>query len=405
MKQICIIGGGASGLMAAITAARKDASARITIIEKKEKPGKKLLATGNGRCNLTNANLSVSAYRSDNPEMIGPVLDAFGYEDTLSFFDSLGLLLKKREDYIYPRNDQAASVLNQLLLEAKRLGVVFFNDETVTTVGKRKTQFEIITSRQTLLADRLILATGGKASSALGSDGSGYGFAKTFGHSLRPVTPALVQLQVSNHPFKDASGVRTQALVTAYVDGEYLASDTGELQITAYGISGIPVFQISRFIAKGLAAGKDCLVRVDLLPEYKQKNCKKLLKRLMAEKDKLTIEELLSGIFPLKLVASILKYAKLQKTRYASKLTEDEMDRLILSFKRMDLSIFDTMGFDHAQVCAGGVSLSEIDLSTMMSKKCEHLYLIGELLDVDGICGGYNLQWAWSTGYLAGMHV
>lgn len=391
--------------MAAITAARTGKSLSITVIEKKEKAGKKILATGNGRCNLTNREMNAKHFRSEHPEYVEPVLKKFDYEDTMSFFSSLGLLLKHREDYVYPRNDQAASVLESLLKEADRLGVKFLLDEFVISVRKKGTkQFEIQTSKQKLLADNVILSTGGKASSKLGSDGSGYDIAKKLGHHLEPICPALVQLKVKQNPLAQASGVRTQALVTAYVDGEYQASDTGELQLTNYGVSGIPIFQISRYISKGLLQKKKCMVRIDFLPEYKQKNCKKLLLGLINGRENVTISDLLLGIFPSKLVPVFLKMSHLSGSLLAGELSEVQLEALILSFKRMDLCIFDTMGFDQAQVCAGGVSLLEIDPENMMSRICPGFYLTGEVLDVDGICGGYNLQWAWSTGYLAGKH-
>ncbi len=404
MKQICIIGGGAAGLAAAISAARSNTSARVLVIEKKEKPGKKILATGNGRCNLSNRDMTTDFYRSDHKELMGPVLDAFGYEECTAFFEDLGLILKNRDQYVYPRNDQAASVLDHLLQECTRLGVRFLKEETVQSVTKGSRQFQIQTDKQKLFADQVILAAGGKASSKLGSDGSGYKIAKSFGHTIVPVVPALVQLKVKENPLAPASGVRTQAQVSAYVNGSYAASDLGELQITANGISGIPVFQISRFISKGLYRKEQCSVILDVLPEYRQKNCKKLLKKLIGTKERLTVEDLLSGLFPLKLIPVILKQANINGKIYTSKLREEDFDRLIHAFKHMELAITDTMGFESAQVCAGGVALSEIEIPSMMSKKCPGLYLTGELLDVDGICGGYNLQWAWATGYLAGIH-
>lgn len=416
MRRIGIIGGGAAGIAAAIAAARNDRQARVFILEQKEKTGKKILATGNGRCNLTNRQTDASCvesyYHGEDIRFAGEVLGKFGYKDTLEFFESVGLVMKARGDYVYPRSDQALTVLKLLNFELDRLGVKVFcgiRVRSVTWDGKEfcvtghKSAEAERNAAQMFRADRIILACGGKAAPAFGSDGSGYELAKSFGHRITPVVPALVQLKVKDHPFAQASGVRTDARVTALIDGGPVAEDTGEVQITAYGISGIPVFQISRHIALGLYQKKRSEVLLDLLPEYTEEAVSELLGRMGKGRRDLTIGECFAGIFNQKLIPQILNLAGVRMQTRLSELGRHGITKIVRLCKGICLRIQDTNGFENAQVCAGGVRTDEVDPQTMESKRVKGLYLAGELLDVDGICGGYNLQWAWATGYIAGM--
>lgn len=408
MRRRGIIGGGASGIAAAITAARCDRQAQVFILEQKEKIGRKLLATGNGRCNLTNRQAvdsqAKACYRGENIRFVKEVLRAFSYEDTLKFFDSIGLVVKLRGDYAYPRSDQALTVLELLELELKRLSVEIYCNVRVASAAWEGKNFCIRTQEaaKTFQADRLILACGGQAASSLGSDGSGYGLAKALGHSITCIVPALVQLKVKAHPFAKAAGVRTQAKVTALIDGKEAASDTGEVQITAYGVSGIPVFQISRFIALGLHQKKRSEVLLDLLPEYSKDEAYRLLAKIGDKRADLTAKEWLTGIFNQKLVPRILEMAGVKMQARVGKLSESQLQTVAKKCKQIVLTIQDTNGFENAQVCAGGVRTKEVCPQTMESLRTKGVYLTGELLDVDGICGGFNLQWAWSTGCIAG---
>ncbi len=419
MRKIGIIGGGAAGIVAAITAARTDRRAKVFILEQKENIGRKILATGNGRCNLTNRQINgscaSSCYHGENILFIQEVLGQFGYQDTLNFFKSIGLVTKTRGDYVYPRSDQASTVLELLKLELKRLGVEVHCGVRVQGITREKKGFciqavqdsrkdigNLQVSPQIFRADQLILACGGKAASAFGSDGSGYQLAKSLGHHITPIVPALVQLKVKNHPFAKASGVRTEAKVAALIDGVKVGSDTGELQITAYGISGIPVFQISRHIALGLHQKKRAAVSLDLLPEYSEKEVSRLLMNIAGMQKNLTVSECLTGVFNQKLIPRILEQAKIRPQTRMSEWNDRQFKLLVYKCKRILLTIQDTNGFENAQVCAGGVQTDEICPETMESKYVKGLYLVGELLDADGICGGYNLQWAWATGCIAG---
>lgn len=402
MKKIAIIGGGASGLVSAIAAARTNPQAQILIYEKKDSAGKKILATGNGRCNLTNKDMNASYFHSDNLSVVEEVLQKFGYEDTIAFFTSLGLLTKARGNYVYPYSDQASTVLDLLKSELDRLHVKITTDVTVTGISPTSHGFTVLTDHQKQKADAVILACGGKANSKLGSDGSGYALAKQLGHTMVPVVPALVQLKVKNHPFAKAAGVRTDAVVTAICHGQPTASDHGELQLTAYGISGIPVFQISRYIAKSLYLKQDAKVNIDFLPAFTEEAFFEFLLKRRNGREQMTCADYLLGIFHQKLIPRFLEQARIRMHTLTGDLSDTQIKSLVQVVKNNVVTIDTTNGFDNAQVCAGGISTEEITPDTMESRYVRHLYLAGELLDVDGICGGYNLQWAWATGYLAG---
>lgn len=411
MHKIGIIGGGASGLAAAITAARQK-KAEIFILEHKELAGKKLLSTGNGRCNLTNERMDSSFFRSEEIDDVEKVLDQFGFSDTIRFFEELGLMMRSRNGYVYPRCEQASVVRELLVKEAERLGVTIHTGVHVTEVIPGKKGFRIYgeasdgktVRKERFHADKVILACGGRAAKALGSDGSGYTLAKALGHTLVPVVPALVQLKVREHPFPAAAGVRTEARVSACVDGNTVFSDTGELQITNYGISGIPVFQVSRYIGKALYEKQRAEVEIDFLPSMKEEEFFDYLLKRKRGRETMNARGFLTGIFHGKLTDGLLALAKVPAKKKAGDLSDKELLKLVKVCKHSLLSIQDTNGYDNAQVCAGGVSLKEIDLRTMESCYVKGLYFTGELLDADGMCGGYNLQWAWATGALAGRH-
>ena len=404
MKTIAIIGGGASGIMAAIAAAKTGKDTEILLLEHKDKIGKKILSTGNGRCNLTNAYMDISCFRGESKDEIETVLSAFGYEDTLRLFEEMGLMTKSRNGYIYPRCDQAAAVLEILCMELRKYKVQIITEAHVTAVMRGKKGFRIEAGKEVYRADRVILSAGSKAAPVLGSDGSGYGLAKSLGHTMIPVVPALVQLRSEKHSLHKASGVRTEACVSALVDESCVCEDRGELQITAYGISGIPVFQISRYIAKALYNGQKAEVAIDFFPELDENAFFLLLKRQFNDRKEQEATSCLTGLFAHKLIPVLFSEAGIHMHAKAKEITDKQLKRLTQTCKYMKIQIKDTNGFENAQVCAGGVNLTEIDCHTMQSRYVDGLYLTGELLDVDGICGGYNLQWAWATGYIAGNH-
>lgn len=404
MKQrhVCIIGGGASGLVAAISAARE--GAKVTVFEQKDRVGKKILATGNGRCNLTNLHMEPDCFRGDDLSIVEQTLVQFGYTDTVEFFQELGVILKDRQGYVYPISDQASTILDVLRMEAERLNIQILTEHKTIGLKALQAGFQLSTNHGQFMSDAVILATGGKAAPALGSDGSGYTLAEMMGHHISPVVPALVQLRGKGNFFKQVSGVRTQARVALYIDGCEVASDTGELQLTDYGISGIPVFQVSRFAAKALYERKKVIAEIDFLPSMDEATFQTFIRERLAVHGTKTAEAFLIGVFHKKLIGMLLKMADIPFTITANTIKEEKLHRLITLCKHFKVEIEATNGFEQAQVCAGGVLTSEISDRTFESKFTKDLYIIGELLDVDGICGGYNLQWAWSSGYLAGKY-
>ena len=401
-RHVIIVGGGASGLMAAISAARE--GAQVTIVEQRERLGKKILSTGNGRCNLTNEYMDVSCFRGDDTTIVSKILDNFGYQETISFFEVLGVILKDRQGYVYPISDQAGTILEVLCMEIEHLGVNIILEQSVKNISKTSRGFTVRTTDTTLLGDAVILATGGRAASVLGSDGSGYALAKTFGHKLSPVVPALVQLKGKGNFYKQISGVRTQAKVSLYVDRGYVCEDTGELQLTNYGISGIPVFQISRYAAKALNEKKAVMAEVDFLPSMSDDVFEDFLHKRIELHGHRTAEDFLIGIFHKKLIGLLLTASRINTNQVMDAVTNEQINKLVSVSKHFRLEIEGTNDFEQAQVCAGGVRTSEVNPRTLESVYVDNLYLTGELLDIDGICGGYNLQWAWSTGYVAGRH-
>jgi len=408
-SRVLIIGGGASGLMAAITARRQGAS--VTILEHTDKIGKKILSTGNGKCNLTNLEQKPEYYRSSQPKFPQAALKAFGVEKTLDFFESIGVYWKSKNGYIYPNSEQAASVLEVLSAEISHLGIPVIYQTEVLSIEKKKnplTKFNVTTinNRETKSyeADSVILAAGGMAAPITGSDGSGYTLAKSLGHTIVKPVPALVQLRAEGDFFKQLAGVRTEAKVSLFVDRQYIIFDQGELQLTDYGISGIPVFQISRFAARALEEKKKVSVAIDFLPQL---NVKETYRFLMNRKKQLfykNCEAYLIGLFHKKIGQVLLKHSHITPAKKVSQLTEEEVSVLCKKIKEFKINILATNSFANAQVCCGGIATMEIQPDTMESKLIKGLYFSGEIIDVDGICGGYNLQWAWSSGYVAGTH-
>lgn len=416
--DVIIIGAGASGLTAAIAAGRK--GSKVLVIEHKDRAGKKISATGNGKCNYTNLFQSPACYRGDDSAFAMKVLSHFDAQATILFFEELGIVPRERNGYLYPNSEQAASVVQVLLMECARLGVDFVYEEKaeeVITVGGSfddkniKPVYEVKTRAMSEQAKNgvyrvgsLILAAGGCATPKLGSDGSGYKLAISLGHTLIKPLPALVQLKSDEKYCKTLSGVRTTGKVTVLEEGMEVAGEEGELIFTDYGISGIPILQISRFIAKILDRrdrGKIYLA-IDFLPQEPFETvASKLMKRMKNSEDK-TLEQSMVGLFNHKLSFVMIRQAKLVPEINCSKVTEQDVRRLTMQTKEFMMSITDTNNFENAQVCAGGVPAIELNETTLESKVKKGLYITGELIDVDGTCGGYNLQWAWSTGYLAG---
>lgn len=400
--RIAIIGGGASGMMAAITAASK--GAEVTIYESKERLGKKILATGNGKCNFTNLVQEDACYRGTDASFSKAARENFSTEKTIEFFKSIGIEPKVRNGYVYPNSEQAASVADALAMEvrAKKIKVV---SEQVFSVKGTAGAFCVKTSSGIFEYDKVILCCGSPAGMKDAKDFNGYELAKRLGHEITPLIPALVQLRCREKWFKTVSGVRTEGMITVFENGKKIAQEKGELLFTDYGLSGIPVFQISRFAGAALLRGSKVTCELDLLPGYTKEELVLLLNKRYETLKNRTAEELLTGLLNHKLNYILLKECNIDPVADSKKAYKPEtLEHLAMLYKGLSCQVTESNPFTNAQVCAGGVDTSAIVPETMESCLVEGLYFAGELVDVDGTCGGYNLQWAWSSGYVAGLH-
>lgn len=400
MKRIAVIGGGIAGMTAAVFAA--ESGAEVTILEHKDRVGKKILSTGNGRCNFTNLYQAPECYRSDNPEFPWSVVEQFDAQQIIAFFLRMGVFSKNRNGYLYPNSDQASAVLDAFRMECRRLGVnILTNTKCLEMIPKRK-GFCLKTDQKMFQADAVILAAGSKAAPMTGSDGSGYTLAKALGHHLIPVLPALVQLRCKEKFYKMVSGVRAHAKVSLYAEGELLAEDTGEVQLTDYGISGIPVFQVSRFAARALYEKKRVRAVLNFMPDFEAAVFLSFLKNRADGRPEKTLGEFFIGLFHKKLAELWIKISGIRPDRTAGSLSEQEIRKLAGLIQCFETEIEATNSFEQAQVCCGGIDTREVDAGTMESVYVRGLYFAGEILDVDGICGGYNISFAVASGALAG---
>lgn len=403
--DILVAGGGAAGIMAALTAT-ENGKGKIFIIEKMGQLGKKILATGNGKCNYTNYYQAKECYRGNDVSFAWKALQKFGYKETISLFKSYGIIPYDRDGYVYPLPGQASCVMDILERELKSTKVVINKEEKITDVSihrknGRQDGFIVVTGNNKYFTQKLIIATGGKAGAVHGSDGSGYSLAKSLGHSVITPFAALTSCIICGKYTKDWAGVRTKGTVRAYNSkGKLLCENTGELQFVAQGISGIPVFQVSRYISEEIVKGRKPYLTIDIMPLYSEEE---IIASLLCRKKKNgSIGDIFTGMLHNKLAAALLKFCDISIKRQAAGLTKDEASHIAAVMKNWRLEVKDTGGFEKAQVTGGGIPASEINAETMESKICPGLYFAGEVIDVDGICGGYNLQWAWTSGYIAG---
>ena len=397
MEKVFVIGSGASGLTAAIKASK---NFDVTVFEKNEKLGKKILLTGNGKCNYWNENQSLEMYNSNGDYK--KIINQVNLVKAHAFLDSIGIVPFIKNGYYYPNSNQAISVLNALVDEAKTCGVNFIHEE-VTDIKKEDNKFIIITNKSSYESDYVILATGGKAAPKTGSDGFGYKVAKSFGHNIIKPLPALVGLEVEEN-IKEIAGVRCLAKVSLLIDNEVIKEEIGELQINDYGFSGIPILQLSSKAVKALDENKKVYLSFNLLFNIQEdvlglRSFIKVQSRHLHNKN---ISQILDQLFNYKLSNYLLKISKIDSLSKVEDLSNDELDLLCHNILNLSFKVVKDHGFDNAQTTSGGVSLDEINLETLESNKVSGLYFCGEILDVDGSCGGYNLSFAWITGLIAG---
>lgn len=397
MSKVAIVGGGASGMIAAIKASENN---EVILLESNDKCGKKLLLTGNGKCNYWNDNIICDNYYTDNYEMLETILK--NKDEVLDYLYKLGLYPKVKNGYYYPYSSQASSVREILENELIRRNVKVLYNSKVIKINKTD-KFNIYLEDDVINADKVIIATGSKAASKTGSDGAGYEFAKSFGHHINPVLPALAKLCANDWYFRDWNGVRQDARVTLFINNEESVSDEGELQMTQDGISGICTFNISSVASKALNDQKSVSVKINFVPFLKEKFYDFFSKR-NEEINGQNISELLESILNYKLISIILKRCDIYPDAYWKSLTTKEKELLCQMVEAFDLKITHINDYEKAQVCTGGIPLKEVK-NNMESTLADGLYIVGELLDVDGRCGGFNLAFVFITGFIAGSDI
>ena len=396
--RIGIIGGGAAGMAAAITASEYE-SVHITLMERQARLGKKLSATGNGRCNLSNLHAAEGGYNGDDPQFSNYAIEKFGPAETLEWFQDLGLYtVTEPSGRVYPYSDQANSVVDVLRFSLDRDEIEVLTDFEVQKVKKEGDAFLVTSRDRTLEFDRLIIACGGLAGTKLGGTMSGYKLLRSFGHKCTKLRPTLVQVKTSWPGVSALKGVRANCRAGIYHNGQLHRESVGEIQFTEFGLSGPVIFEISRDACQG---GGEWECRLDFLPDCRADRLKRPL--MQKRNSNLTAEDLFTGILHNRLGRVLVKEAGLRANIPVSQLDDDQLFAVISLAKDFRVTLTEPLGMDAAQVTAGGIVTNEFDPTTMESKLVPGLYACGEVLDVDGDCGGYNLQWAWSSGRLAGL--
>ncbi|KJS13727.1 MAG: flavoprotein [Peptococcaceae bacterium BRH_c8a] len=400
--DVAVVGGGAAGLTAAIAAA--SVGARVTVLERLDRVGKKILATGNGRCNLSNTDLDIEHYHGSNPRFAYSALSRFDFYRTMSFFEALGIAWKVEEGgKVFPMSDQASSVLDVLRYEVEARDIEVLCEAGVSKITGRDGEFILqLAGGKQVKAHRVIIATGGRAAPNLGSDGSGYDLARQLGHSIVEPYPALVQLKLAAGFLKSISGVKFVGNAEVWVDGRPIEQAAGEILFTDYGISGPPILALSR-TANAHLRGGSVILKVNLISAMSRDELQQLLTRRLETQPTKTLEFSFVGLINKRLIPVLLKEAGITDPRKAvGHVTNAEKEAIVNILQDWRFEVTGTRAWPSAQVTAGGVDVAEVDQKTMASKLVPGLYIAGELLDIDGDCGGYNLQWAWSSGFVAG---
>lgn len=416
LADVAIIGGGAAGLATAIFAARHRPRLDVLILDGAKKLGAKILVSGGGRCNVTNVRVAPEDFYTPSRPVVKKILAAFSENDAAAFFRELGVTLHAEQwGKLFPDSNSARTVLDALLREAGRLGVRIRTDSRVERVERLQStagssEFRIVTWRGPVLAPRVVLATGGKSLPKTGSDGHGYEIAKSLGHTIVPTTPALAPLVLRGGFHKGLSGIAHEVELTARVPGEKPVRVHGPMLWTHFGISGPAAMDVSRVWHRAALEGRPIELTANLLPS--DATARGTADTFEAEEQRwieqatreprTQLRNALGQRLPARLVDAVLAELTIDGRTALAHLSREVRRRLILALRQWPLAVVDSRGFAHAEVTAGGVALNEIDPATMASRKCPGLYLVGEILDVDGRIGGYNFQWAWSTGFVAG---
>lgn len=400
--NLAIIGGGAAGMIAAVTAKRKRPGLSVVILERMDRLGKKILATGNGRCNYTNMAVSQMNYYGTDTGFVSHPLSVLPVEATISFFQKLGIHPRvEGGGKVYPYSGTAGSVIDCLRFELDRLGVELITGFDTNRIRKDRSTFNITDKNGvSCTSDKLILAAGGRASPNLGSDGSGFKLLEDLGHRVTPLSPALTQIHVKSAEVKALQGIRFDGSATAFFNGMRSETIFGDILFTARGLSGPPIFQISLEVANAACD----TISLDVLPEISKGELNQILRAYRSDLSHLTMEHFFAGLVNKRignLVARRTGIEKLSLPVYSLSDSQITIMAEILKDLRFDIDVLN--GYDSAQVTFGGAATESFDRETMESKLVPDLYAAGEILDICGDCGGYNLQWAWSSGYVAGL--
>ena len=395
MSKVAIIGGGFSGIIASIYASKTN---EVTIFERNNDILKKLLLTGNGRCNFFNSKQDINCYHSNNIDKLSKIINENNINELINFYKKIGIEFREKDGYYYPYSNQALSVKNALVNKLKETNIEIKTDYFVESIKKENNKFVINNEYE---FDKVIVSTGGSSYPITGSDGNMYSILKNLGIKITNIYPALSPLITDDKYLKELSGVRAQANISFYSANKFIKEEEGELQLTDYGISGICVFNISYLYN----IYKDSYVLINFIPFIKTKE---ELEKYLDDKDKLmgekNISELLNGILNNKIINVIIKKSNIKDIKYKN-LDKNEKDILLNNIFSYKMNINDIKGYNKSQVTKGGVDLSEIDINTMEVKNVKGLYITGELLDIDGICGGYNLTHCFITGYMCGKNI
>ncbi len=406
MYDLIVIGGGAAGMIAAIEAATADK--KVLIVEQNKELGKKLLATGNGRCNLANSYLDDTCYRGDNLDLITKVISNFGYSNTIEYFKNLGIYTTDINGYIYPRSKQASTIRNALVKKIDSLFLEIKLSTTCTDIKYESNYYVVNTNNaleeeNTYTSTNILLATGSNAA-IKPSNNNIYTMLEKMGHHIIEPLPALVGLRCDTSYNKKLSGIRASGLVSLYIANSFKYKEYGEIQFTGDGLSGIVIFNLSRYAVKALKEELDCYVSVDFLEDYSNEALYENMTHIKDTMGYKTFGELLEGYLPDKLASDIIRASGFVAEKKLSKISNDDIQKVIATARNYVLYITGYNSLLKAQASQGGVDLREVT-DTMESKVSKGLYIAGELLDVDGKCGGYNLMWAWATGYIVGTSI
>lgn len=392
-KKVAIIGGGASGLICAIFCAKSSIS--VDLFEQNEKCAKKILASGNGRCNITNTIVTPSDYFSQNPLFTHNALNEFGYEQFENFCNSIGLMLDVKEDgRVYPLSNEAKSVAALLVEYATNLGVSFHFQEKITSIEPLLKKYSAV-----------VIATGSQAAPQLGGNDDGVKFARTLGHNIVPTYPSLVGLHLNSKLCKKMSGAKSTATLTLTVDNKTAQTTYGDILFSDYGASGFAILDISQQASKSLMQKKKVAIKIDLVPTLSQEKLSSHITKTIQSVPNMSTINLISSIVPYKISAALLEHLEIAPQRPIKLLNQKRLASITNTLRSWQFEIIDTHGFKHAEVCGGGVDTKEINPKTMESLKRKNIYFCGEVLDVVGRRGGFNFAFAWASGYLAAKNL